>query len=182
MSKFNKLAALSEIAEQLEKAGHSVEAALVHKQFMKLAQMDDEMATIPTKEMSDEILGDESAEMEMEKDPASFTELLTNYAPTYLKLARVYPTRVSGFLMDVYTAEENYSNVKLVQELLLASPYLRDKSGLQANGKFGPNTKRIMSDLQRLLNKILFDGYAKKFKVKDKQGNILTIENANKYF
>lgn len=180
MSKFNKLAALNEIAEQLEKAGHSVEAALVHKQFMKLAQMGDEMVTIPTKEMSDEALGEETAEMEA--DPASFTELLTSYAPTYLKLARVYPKRVGGWLMDVYTAEENYSNVKLVQELLLASPYLKDKSGLQANGKFGPNTKRVMSDLQRLLNKILFDAYAKKFKVKDKQGNILTIENADKYF
>jgi hypothetical protein len=42
MSKFNKLAALNEIAEQLEQAGHSTEAALVHNQFMKLAQMADE--------------------------------------------------------------------------------------------------------------------------------------------
>jgi hypothetical protein len=84
MSKFNKLAALNEIAEQLEKAGHSVEAALVHKQFMKLAQMGDEMATIPTKEMSDEVLGDESAEMEMDKDPNSFKDLLETYAPTFL--------------------------------------------------------------------------------------------------
>lgn len=182
MSKFNKLAALSQIADQLEKAGHSTEAALVHNQFMKLSQMGDEMLSneISTKEMSDDVLGQETAEMEA--DPASFTELLTSYAPTYLKLARVYPKRVAGWLMDVYTAEENYSNVKLVQELLLASPYLKDKSGLQANGKFGPNTKRVMSDLQRLLNKILFDAYAKKFKVKDKQGNILTIENADKYF
>ena len=182
MSKFNKLAALSEIAEQLEKAGHSVEASLVHKQFIKLAQMGDEMATIPTKQMTDEILSDDTAEIETDQDPVTFTELLTNYAPTYLKLARVYPKRVSGFLMDVYTAEENYANVKLVQELLLASPYLKDKSGLQANGKFGPNTKRVMSDLQRLLNKILFDAYAKKFNVKDRRGNILTIEKADQYF
>lgn len=42
MSKFNKLAALNEIAEQLEQAGHSTEAALVHNQFMKLAQLADE--------------------------------------------------------------------------------------------------------------------------------------------
>ena len=60
MSIFNKLAALSQIAEQLEKAGHSTEAALVHNQFMKLAQKGDEMPLnemptneIATKEMSD---------------------------------------------------------------------------------------------------------------------------------
>jgi flagella basal body P-ring formation protein FlgA len=66
MSKFNKLAALSQIAEQLEKAGHSVEAGLVHKQFMKLAQMADEMNTISTKEMTDDVLGEYNAEYDDE--------------------------------------------------------------------------------------------------------------------
>ena len=73
MSKFNKLAALSQIAEQLEKAGHSTEAALVHNQFMKLAQMGDETPSnempsneIATKEMSDDVLGEYSAEYDDE--------------------------------------------------------------------------------------------------------------------
>ena len=68
MSKFNKLAALSQIADQLEKAGHSTEAALVHNQFMKLAQMGDEMLSneISTKEMSDDVLGQETAEYDDE--------------------------------------------------------------------------------------------------------------------
>lgn len=182
MSKFNKLAALNEIAEQLEKAGHSVEASLVHKQFMKLAQMGDEMATIPTKQMTDEILSDGSAEVETDQDPNSFKDLLETYAPTFLKLCKVHPTRVKGYLVDTYSSEQNYDNVKFVQELLLASPYLKDKKGLQANGRFGPNTARVMSELQRLLNKILFDAYAAKFKIKDDKGNLLTIEKANTYF
>ena len=68
MSKFNKLAALSQIAEQLEKAGHSTEAALVHNQFMKLAQMGDEMVSneISTNEMSDDVPGEYNAEYDDE--------------------------------------------------------------------------------------------------------------------
>ena len=181
MSKFNKLAALSQIAEQLEKAGHSTEAALVHNQFMKLAQMGDEMPmnTISTKEMSDEL----SAEtMETEEQPMGFKEMLESYAPTFLKLCKVYPTRVKGFLADLYSSEPNASNISFVQELLLASPYVKDKTGLKANGVFGPNTRRIMDDLRRLLNKILFDGYAAKYKIKDNKGNLLKIEKADTFF
>ena len=68
MSKFNKLAALSQIAEQLEKAGHSTEAALDHNQFMKLAQMGDEMVSneISTNEMSDDVPGEYNAEYDDE--------------------------------------------------------------------------------------------------------------------
>jgi len=66
MSKFNKLAALNEIAEQLENTGHSVEATIIHKQFMKLAQMADEMNTISTKEMTDDILGEYNAQYDDE--------------------------------------------------------------------------------------------------------------------
>ena len=32
------------------------------------------------------------------------------------------------------------------------------------------------------LNKILFDGYAAKFNIKDDAGNILKIEKADKFF
>ena len=186
MSKFNKLAALSQIAEQLEKAGHSTEAALVHNQFMKLAQLVDEMPTnemptneIATKEMSDELL---SENMEPETTAMGFKEMLESYAPTFLKLCRVYPKRIKGFLVPPYSSEAIYDNIKFVQELLLASPYVKDKKGLQANGTFGPNTMRIMDDLRKLLNKILFDGYAAKFNIKDDAGNILKIEKADKFF
>ena len=181
MSKFNKLAALSQIAEQLEKAGHSTEAALVHNQFMKLAQKGDEMPLneIATKEMSDELL---SENMEPETTAMGFKEMLESYAPTFLKLCRVYPKRIKGFLVPPYSSEAIYDNIKFVQELLLASPYVKDKKGLQANGTFGPNTMRIMDDLRKLLNKILFDGYAAKFNIKDDAGNILKIEKADKFF
>jgi hypothetical protein len=62
----------------------------------------------------------------------------------------------------------------------MKSKYLnkdKDLAGLTVNGVPGPNTLRIMGDLKRIMNKILFDGFAIKFNIKDKTGKILTVEN-----
>ena len=151
------LAELNEIVLELEDNGLFREADVLHHEFVKMSQVS---------------LG----------DTKTFKGMLETYAPTFLKLCRVHPKRVGGWTLNAYSSEPNYSNIKFVQELLLSSAYVKDKSGLEANGNFGPNTMRVMDDLRRLLNKILFDAYAAKFKVKDKTGNILTIEKSDTYF
>jgi hypothetical protein len=151
------LAELNEIVLELEDNGLFREADVLHHEFVKMSQVS---------------LG----------EPKTFKEMLNAYAPTFLKLAKVYPTRVKGFSVPLITSESNSENIRFVQELLLSSAYVKDKSGLQANGNFGPNTMRVMDDLRRLLNKILFDAYAAKYKIKDDKGSNLTIEKSENYF
>ena len=156
------LADLNEIVLELEDNGLYREADILHHEFIKMSQVS---------------LG----------EPKTFKEMLETYAPTFLKLAKVYPTRVKGTSAPTTTSDPNSANIQFVQKLIIKSSYLnsvRDadlKKGLVANGVFGPNTMRVMGELKRLLNKILFDGYAAEFNIKDSQGTILTIEKANTY-
>ena len=84
---------------------------------------------------------------------------------------------MKAFGVPTYTADPTSANIKFVQELLLASPYVKaeDKKGLVADGAFGPATMKIMDNLRRLLNKILYDAYAAKYQVKDSSGKIITL-------
>lgn len=141
---------LDELCSALEDKGLYREADVLHAKFVKESQM-------------------------MQKP--SFSGMLSQYAPTFLKLLAVVPTRAKYFGIPTFNSEEKADNVSLVQELLMKSDYVKDKTGLKVNGVAGPNTLRIMDDLRLLLNKILFDAFAKKFKITDKKGQILTIEN-----
>ena len=95
----------------------------------------------------------------------------------------VAPTRVQGRNIPTYAIDQSSATVSLVQELLLNSKYLsdKDKTGLKINGIAGPNTLRIMGDLKRVMDRILFDGFAIKYNIKDKSGKILTADNFNSF-
>ena len=143
---------LDELCVALEDKGLYREAQVLHEKFVKESQ-----AMMP--------------------QPTSFSAMLKEYAPSFLRLIAVAPTRVQGRQIPTFAADESTETISLVQDLLMKSPYLKDKTGLKVNGIAGPNTLRIMGDLKRILNKILFDGFAIKFNVKDKAGKILTVEN-----
>ena len=142
---------LDELCSALEDKGLYREAQVLHEKFIKESQM---MMTKP-----------------------SFSGMLKEYAPTFVKLLSVAPTRVQGKRIPTFAIDDSSDTIALVQDLLMKSSYVKDKNGLKINGVAGPNTLRIMGDLKLLLNKILFDGFAAKFNVKDKTGNILTVEN-----
>ena len=141
---------LDELCIALEDKGLYREAQVLHEKFIKESQM-------------------------MSKP--SFSGMLKEFAPTFVKLLSVAPTRVQGKRIPTFAIDDSSDTIALVQDLLMKSSYVKDKNGLKINGVAGPNTLRIMGDLKLLLNKILFDGFAAKFNVKDKTGNILTVEN-----
>ena len=141
---------LDELCNALEDKGLYREAQVLHEKFIKESQM-------------------------MSKP--SFSGMLKEFAPTFVKLLSVAPTRVQGGRLPTFAPDDSSDTIALVQDLLMKSPYLKDKSGLKVNGVAGPNTLRIMGDLKLMLNKILFDAFAAKFRIKDKTGNILTVEN-----
>jgi hypothetical protein len=151
--KINKLAELNEILTELEDEGFFREADVLHQEFIKISQVT------------------------LDQPKPNFKDMLTEYAPSFLKLCRTYPTRARSFGVPTYTADPTYANIKFVQELLLASPYVKaeEKKGLVADGAFGPATMKIMDNLRRLLNKILYDAYAAKYQVKDSSGKIITL-------
>ena len=145
---------LDELCIALEDKGLYREAQVLHEKFIK-----------------------ESQSMMQTSAPQSFSSMLRDFAPTFLKLLAVAPTRVNGQVIPTFAADESSDTISLVQDLLMKSPYLKDKTGLKVNGIAGPNTLRIMGDLKRILNKILFDAFAIKFNIKDRAGKILTVEN-----
>jgi len=145
---------LDELCIALEDKGLYREAQVLHEKFIK-----------------------ESQSMMQTSEPQSFSSMLRDFAPTFLKLLAVAPTRVKGQVIPTFAADESSDTISLVQDLLMKSTYLKDKTGLKVNGIAGPNTLRVMGDLKRLLNKILFDGFAIKFNIKDRAGKILTVEN-----
>ena len=145
---------LDELCIALEDKGLYREAQVLHEKFIK-----------------------ESQSMMQTSAPQSFSSMLRDFAPTFLKLLAVAPTRVKGQVIPTFAADESSDTISLVQDLLIKSTYLKDKTGLKVNGIAGPNTLRVMGDLKRLLNKILFDGFAIKFNIKDRAGKILTVEN-----
>lgn len=145
---------LDELCITLEDKGLYREAQVLHEKFIK-----------------------ESQSMMQTSAPQSFSSMLRDFAPTFLKLLAVAPTRVKGQVIPTFAADESSDTISLVQDLLMKSTYLKDKTGLKVNGIAGPNTLRVMGDLKRLLNKILFDGFAIKFNIKDRAGKILTVEN-----
>ena len=145
---------LDELCIALEDKGLYREAQVLHEKFIK-----------------------ESQSMMQTSEPQSFSSMLRDFAPTFLKLLAVAPTRVKGQVIPTFAADESSDTISLVQDLLIKSTYLKDKTGLKVNGIAGPNTLRVMGDLKRLLNKILFDGFAIKFNIKDRAGKILTVEN-----
>jgi len=145
---------LDELCIALEDKGLYREAQVLHEKFIK-----------------------ESQSMMQTSAPQSFSSMLRDFAPTFLKLLAVAPTRVKGQVIPTFAADESSDTISLVQDLLMKSTYLKDKTGLKVNGIAGPNTLRVMGDLKRLLNKILFDGFAIKFNIKDRAGKILTVEN-----
>lgn len=150
--KTNKLAELNEIVTELEDEGFFREAQILHDEFIKISQVT------------------------LDQPKNTFQDMLREYAPSFLKLCRIYPTRAKAFGIPTYTNEPNSANIKFVQELLLSSPYVKgkDREGLIANGVFGPETLEAMDNLRRLLDKILYDAYAVKFQIKDKSGKIIT--------
>ena len=145
---------LDELCIALEDKGLYREAQVLHEKFIK-----------------------ESQSMMQTSAPQSFSSMLRDFAPTFLKLLAVAPTRVKGQVIPTFAADESSDTISLVQDLLMKSTYLKDKTGLKVNGIAGPNSLRVMGDLKRLLNKILFDGFAIKFNIKDRAGKILTVEN-----
>ena len=145
---------LDELCIALEDKGLYREAQVLHEKFIK-----------------------ESQSMMQTSAPQSFSSMLRDFAPTFLKLLAVAPTRVKGQVIPTFAADESSDTISLVQDLLMKSTYLKDKTGLKVNGIAGPNTLRVMGDLKRLLNKILFDGFAIKFNIKERAGKILTVEN-----
>ena len=154
MEKKMNLKELDELCIALEDKGLYREAQVLHEKFIK-----------------------ESQSMMQTSAPQSFSSMLRDFAPTFLKLLAVAPTRVKGQVIPTFAADESSDTISLVQDLLIKSTYLKDKTGLKVNGIAGPNTLRVMGDLKRLLNKILFDGFAIKFNIKDRAGKILTVEN-----
>lgn len=154
MEKKMNLKELDELCIALEDKGLYREAQVLHEKFIK-----------------------ESQSMMQTSEPQSFSSMLRDFAPTFLKLLAVAPTRVKGQVIPTFAADESSDTISLVQDLLIKSTYLKDKTGLKVNGIAGPNTLRVMGDLKRLLNKILFDGFAIKFNIKDRAGKILTVEN-----
>ena len=154
MEKKMNLKELDELCIALEDKGLYREAQVLHEKFIK-----------------------ESQSMMQTSAPQSFSSMLRDFAPTFLKLLAVAPTRVKGQVIPTFAADESSDSISLVQDLLMKSTYLKDKTGLKVNGIAGPNTLRVMGDLKRLLNKILFDGFAIKFNIKDRAGKILTVEN-----
>jgi len=154
MEKKMNLKELDELCIALEDKGLHREAQVLHEKFIK-----------------------ESQSMMQTSAPQSFSSMLRDFAPTFLKLLAVAPTRVKGQVIPTFAADESSDTISLVQDLLMKSTYLKDKTGLKVNGIAGPNTLRVMGDLKRLLNKILFDGFAIKFNIKDRAGKILTVEN-----
>lgn len=154
MEKKMNLKELDELCIALEDKGLYREAQVLHEKFIK-----------------------ESQSMMQTSAPQSFSSMLRDFAPTFLKLLAVAPTRVKGQVIPTFAADESSDTISLVQDLLMKSTYLKDKTGLKVNGIAGPNTLRVMGDLKRLLNKILFDGFAIKFNIKDRAGKILTVEN-----
>jgi hypothetical protein len=146
---------LDELCNALEDKGLYREAKVLHDKFIRESQS---------------MMGQTST-------PQSFSNMLREFAPTFLKLLSVAPTRVKGQAIPTFAADESSDTISLVQDLLLKSPYLKEKTGLKVNGIAGPNTLRVMGDLKRLLNKILFDSFAVKFNIKDRAGKILTVEN-----
>lgn len=154
MEKKMNLKELDELCIALEDKGLYREAQVLHEKFIK-----------------------ESQSMMQTSEPQSFSSMLRDFAPTFLKLLAVAPTRVKGQVIPTFAADESSDTISLVQDLLMKSTYLKDKTGLKVNGIAGPNTLRVMGDLKRLLNKILFDGFAIKFNIKDRAGKILTVEN-----
>lgn len=154
MEKKMNLKELDELCITLEDKGLYREAQVLHEKFIK-----------------------ESQSMMQTSAPQSFSSMLRDFAPTFLKLLAVAPTRVKGQVIPTFAADESSDTISLVQDLLMKSTYLKDKTGLKVNGIAGPNTLRVMGDLKRLLNKILFDGFAIKFNIKDRAGKILTVEN-----
>ena len=154
MEKKMNLKELDELCIALEDKGLDREAQVLHEKFIK-----------------------ESQSMMQTSAPQSFSSMLRDFSPTFLKLLAVAPTRVKGQVIPTFAADESSDTISLVQDLLMKSTYLKDKTGLKVNGIAGPNTLRVMGDLKRLLNKILFDGFAIKFNIKDRAGKILTVEN-----
>lgn len=158
MEKKMNLKELDELCIALEDKGLYREAQVLHEKFVKESQ----------------------SLMEQTSTPQSFSNMLKEFAPTFVRLLAVAPTRVKGQSIPTFVADESSATVSLVQELLMKSKYLnkdKDLAGLTVNGVPGPNTLRIMGDLKRIMNKILFDGFAIKFNIKDKTGKILTVEN-----
>ena len=88
---------LDELCSALEDKGLYREADVLHEQFMKVSQLN-----VP-----------------QQTEPRTFSEMLTEYAPTFLRLLAIAPTRVKGVNIPTFSAAENPDNVKLVQELLL---------------------------------------------------------------
>jgi len=146
---------LDELCIALEDKGLYREAQVLHEKFIK-----------------------ESQAMMPQTSATSFSSMLREYAPTFVKLLAVAPTRVQGRRIPTFAVDDSSSTVSLVQELIMnyKDPNI-DKTGLKVNGIAGPNTLRVMSDLKRVMNKILFDSFAIKYQIKDKFGKILTIEN-----
>jgi hypothetical protein len=157
MEKKMNLKELDELCIALEDKSLYREAQVLHEKFIK-----------------------ESQSMMQTSAPQSFSSMLRDFAPTFVRLLAVAPTRVKGQSIPTFAADESSATVSLVQELLMKSKYLnkdKDLAGLTVNGVPGPNTLRIMGDLKRIMNKILFDGFAIKFNIKDRAGKILTVEN-----
>ena len=152
---------LNELCVALEDKGLYREAQVLHEQFIKESQ-----AMMPQTQAS-----------------ASFSGMLKEYAPTFIKLLAIAPTRVKGMRIPTYAIDQSSITVSLVQELLLNSKYIsdKDKVGLKVNGVAGPNTMRVMGDLKRIMDKILFDGFAIKYNIKDKFGKILTADNFDSF-
>jgi len=150
---------LDELCSALEEKGLYREAQVLHEKFIK-----------------------ESQAMMPQTSAPSFSSMLREYAPTFVKLLSVAPTRVQGRRIPTFAIDDSSATVSLVQELILnyKDPNI-DKTGLKVNGIAGPNTLRVMSDLKRVMNKILFDSFAIKYQIKDKSGKILTVENFNSF-
>jgi hypothetical protein len=146
---------LDELCNALEDKGMYREAQVLHDKFIK--------------------------ESQLAMNKPSFSGMLKEFAPTFIKLLTVAPTRVQGLNIPTFAVNDSSDTIALVQDLLMKSPYVKDKTGLKVNGIAGPNTLRIMGDLKLLLNKILFDAFALKFKIKDKTGKILTVENMKSF-
>jgi hypothetical protein len=151
---------LDELCSALEDKGLYREAQVLHEKFIKESQ-----AMMPQTSASQ-----------------SFSNMLREYAPTFVKLLAVAPTRVKGMRIPTYAIDDSAATVSLVQELLMKTkdPNV-DKTGLKINGVAGPNTLRIMGDLKRVMDRLLFDGFALKYNIRDKSGKILTADNFNSF-
>ena len=79
--KINKLAELNEILTELEDEGFFREAEVLHQEFIKISQVT------------------------LDQPKPNFKDMLTEYAPSFLKLCRTYPTKVKAFGVPTYTAD-----------------------------------------------------------------------------